>query len=87
MEGDFVLVQFATKKIIVYYIAQVLGNCGVNEYEVKFLRKVSKHTFRFPAVEDKASVERGDMVAKLPPSKSLRDVFSFPYNFHKFDMR
>lgn len=65
---DFVLVKFATKKSIVYYVAVVKNVlAGGYEYEVQYLRRrLPGWIFLFPAVNDVATVAREDISLKLP---------------------
>lgn len=65
LEGDYVLVKFATKKRIVHYIGKIVEILENGEFLVKFLKKNARG-FIFPEIEDISSVERKDVVSKLP---------------------
>lgn len=84
--GDFVVVKFATKKSLMYYVGVLLSD--VNDEgccDINFLRKSHRRqlSFVWPTVEDTASVEKENIVMKLPePQKSggterTRAVFNF----------
>lgn len=60
----FVLVKFATKKTITYYVGQI-KEILQDECIINFLRKKNEK-FLFPAVEDVASVSRDDLELVLP---------------------
>ena len=67
---DFAIVRFATKKIMVHYVGKIVS---VHEegYDIKFLRrKRQSFEFIFPNVDDTASVEKNDIVKKLPAPMS-----------------
>lgn len=65
--GDFIVVKFLTKKIVVHFVGQILKIYNDREVEAKFLRKKkSENMFVFPNVEDISLVVREDVVYKLP---------------------
>jgi len=87
-EGDFLLVQFPTKKTIVHFIGVVTGFFYNNEYKVKFLRKTShSYCFSFPEVVDESSVERRDVIGRLTIATQLRGKYTFKDNLKIFNMR
>lgn len=66
--GDFVLVKFCTKQTTAHFAGCVsnIDSC-TDEFEVVFLRKKKTGTFSHPDQEDRYTVPREDIVAKLPP--------------------
>lgn len=93
--GDYVLVQFATKKTIRHYVGQVLKTYDRDEQsEVKFMRKQrgKAMTFTYPEQEDNALIDNDQIAMKLPPpqrkvgTKRVASCFTFcvsldMYNF------
>lgn len=83
--NSFVLVKFATKKSIKYFVGQVTA-VDTDEFIVNFLRKVGKK-FVFPNVKDEATVLIDDIVRVLPQpintggTNRLQNSFKFPIDF------
>lgn len=87
-QGEFLLVQFATKKSIVYYVGHVEGQYGPTEFKIKFLRRRNQSSmFYFPMVDDVASVEISDIIAKLPVWRATRDNYTFNYKFNNLNVK
>lgn len=86
---DWVLVKFPTKKVVKYYVGQVIE---LDPLLVKFARKSSFHKkiplFRFPIVEDISQVLEEDIVKLLPcPKLGRRGEISFEISFDGFDIQ
>ena len=91
--GDFLLVKFAGKKTITYYIGKVVGvDCDL--VTTKFMRRSTQYkqvTFTFPALEDIAEHPKEDIVQKLPQPISLGGtkrtaaVYRFPVNLEEYE--
>lgn len=90
-EGDFVIAKFATKSTVRYYVGHVLQKNG-NDYEIKFLRrKNNSNTFTFPLVDDISSIERSDIVQKLPKPQTQgtarsSSLYKFKLNFRGWNI-
>lgn len=88
---DYVLVKFATKKKIIYYVGEVLDK-DKGECVVKFLKKsMDSDTFFFPEKEDKWTVEISDIVAVLPQpirgtTQRSMGLMTFKVNLSNFRM-
>lgn len=68
-QGDFVLVRFATKKVLKHYVGKILeviDDC----YEINFLR-YKKGKFIYPQAQDISTVDLEDIVMKLPFPKKF----------------
>lgn len=66
VENSFVLVKFATKKTLKYYIGQVVEiHSGQFEVTVNFLRKQGNN-FIFPTIEDQSTIDFDNIVLHLP---------------------
>lgn len=64
--GDYVLVQFPTKKTVRHCIGQIMEIQDVMEYFVKFFRRRGNKGFTFPDIEDSSTINSQDIVSKLP---------------------
>ena len=90
--GDFVLVKFATKTKILYYVGKIEQVHSYSEYEVSFYR-CKGNKFLLQDVPDVSAVERKDLVAKLPcPSQlggtqRVQRYISFPVDFNNFNIK
>lgn len=88
--NDYVLVRFATKKTVTYYVGKVLETIN-GEHLINFMRrKKPGYHFVYPDVEDQSLVSE-EHVMKLPPpnfvggtARSTRKL-TFPVKFQKFD--
>lgn len=69
LEGDFLLVKFATKMQIRHYVAKVLKINGGYDMDVTYYRRKGQK-FHLPHVPDTSSLDRRDVVAKLPMPKT-----------------
>lgn len=91
-EGCFVLVKFAKKTSVLYYVGQVLKKYSPTEYKVSFLRKKpGTSKFVFPTTKDEGTVYISDVVHTLLPSKSASTartahIFSFEKDLSKYDV-
>lgn len=66
-EGDYVLVQFTTKKKKLFYIGKVIEERNENlEYYISFLRKKACNKYHLPAVPDLSNVKDDDVKFILP---------------------
>lgn len=90
---DYILVEFASKKNSVYYVAKVLEAKG-NTCYVTFLRKkLGKKVFYLPQVDDVSDVNQKDIRAILPKphvngSTSRQNAyFTFNINMSFLDIR
>ena len=82
---DWVLVKFAGKRNIIYYVGQVI-EIKKQEVEIKFCRKsaffTKKSIFKFPFVDDVSIVSETDIVRLLPnPEIGRRGEISFQMSF------
>ncbi|KAF5299001.1 hypothetical protein FQA39_LY11633 [Lamprigera yunnana] len=68
--GDYILVQFPSKKTICDFVGRIL-EIDVLEYVVVFNRKRGDKGFSFPDVEDLSTIFRQDVVSRLPKSLEL----------------
>lgn len=70
---DYLLVKFPLKSSIKYYVGKVIQVLNVNEYQIKFLRRKSQgYHFIYPVIDDIATIDRCDIVAKLPVPNSAK---------------
>ena len=84
IEGDYVLIQFITKKMNVYYAAIVVEKIGAN-YGVSYMRVKSKEKMKFymPLEPDLAEVSPKEIKIILPKpqingTKSRSSTYIFP---------
>ncbi|KAF2896785.1 hypothetical protein ILUMI_09403 [Ignelater luminosus] len=74
--NSFILVKFALKDTVMYYIGCVLTIVSENSYQVKYLRRRAKTTkFYFPRVDDIELCTRSDIYAKL--TNPVKEGFVF----------
>lgn len=66
VEGDFILVRFASKKLVKYFVGQISSKISDSEYSVNFLKKAPGQRCIFPDVEDTSPISLEDIVMKLP---------------------
>lgn len=72
-ENDYLLVKFPLKSNTLFYIGKVLEVTNYSEYLIKFLRrKTSDYTFYYPVIDDISTVDRSDIVLKLPQPTSAK---------------
>lgn len=76
--GNFVIVQFVTKRSCKHFIGQVLEVCD-EEYNIKFMRKCLKNGFVFPQVDDISFIKEQDII------KVLKQPLEVRRGIHKFD--
>ncbi|KAG5864422.1 hypothetical protein JTB14_019597 [Gonioctena quinquepunctata] len=92
--GDFLLVRFAKKKSIVHYVGKVTSKYGFSEFEIIYLRNEStSYVFIYSYVEDTASVDIADVMAKLPEphitkgTSRTASFFSFFFDFDSYNVQ
>ncbi|KAG5876260.1 hypothetical protein JTB14_022283 [Gonioctena quinquepunctata] len=92
--GDFLLVRFAKKKSIVHYVGKVTSKYGFSEFEITYLRnKSTSYIFIHPYVEDTASVDIADVMAKLSKphitkgTSRTASFFSFSFDFDSYNVQ
>lgn len=95
-EGEYVLVEFATKKTLVFYVGKVLeGNVNTEEYYINFLRIKSRDVEQFiePQIKDAAYVKEQDIKYILPKPEEnggtmrQQSFFKFNMSFKALKMR
>ncbi|XP_046383032.1 uncharacterized protein LOC124172345 isoform X2 [Ischnura elegans] len=93
--GDYVLIEFSSKKKF-YYVGRIIKEARKhNGAEVTYLRKSSKvpNSFFFPHIEDIASVSMKDIKLVLPPpsyrkgTARMKRFISFKISFANLDVR
>nr|CAI5851175.1 unnamed protein product [Callosobruchus analis] len=84
-EGEYVLVEFATKKKVLYYVGKILQTRNRDlEYQISFLRQNHQNKFRVPNVPDISFVKEDDVKLILPKPICSRSTsrqqsfYSFP---------
>lgn len=88
---NFLLVKFPTKKNERCFVGKVTKVYDQQEFEVTFLRcKSSTYKFYYPAVSDESTLDRKDIIARLPEPKSSKtartsSLLSFDFNFSKYN--
>lgn len=92
-EGDFLLVQFPTKKTIRFCVGLILETDeSCNEYLVKFYRKKGQGGFCLPDVEDVSRISRNDIVSRLPKPLEIKgtsrtkSIIHFQVKFDTYNM-
>jgi hypothetical protein len=91
-KDDYLLVKFAAKKRYLHYVGTVVKVLETGEFEVKFLKQC-KEGFIYPKFDDISTIERKDVVSKLPkptptPSTSrMASDLKFDVNFFGYDMK
>ena len=91
--NDFVLVKFATKTAIKYFVGQV-EEISENEYFINFLKMIRKYAFVFPEKKDGSHVSQEDVILKLSNPKTddkattvrSASIFKFNESFDGFNM-
>lgn len=90
--NGFVLVRFATKKTLKYYIGQVTEiHPQDDEYIVSFLRYQHKK-FVFPLVPDISTIMKSDIEMRLPePTNTggtarMNNSFVFPIDLNNYNL-
>ncbi|XP_023218187.1 uncharacterized protein LOC111632236 [Centruroides sculpturatus] len=70
--NDFILVRFAKKTSVVYFVGKVLKKLSDEDLKVKFMKKIlGCYKFIFPEEDDISDVTMEDIVLKLPhPSQA-----------------
>lgn len=96
-DNCFVLVKFAKKKSIVYYVAKVISHYSKTEFKVSYLRKkpgLSCVLCVFPNIEDEHSVGISDVAMILPNPKSpgastarTSNLYTFPIDVTQFNVQ
>nr|CAI5818512.1 unnamed protein product [Callosobruchus analis] len=84
-EGEYVLVEFATKKKVLYYVGKILQTRNRDlEYQISFLRQNHQNKFRVPNVPDISFVKEDDVKLILPKpicsgsTSRQQSFYSFP---------
>jgi hypothetical protein len=90
--GNFVVVEFATKKRKLHYVGFILGREGEgsDEWTVKFMRKVagSSDTFVFPDQDDISPVNLSDIKdTLLSPIVGNRFQHTFPGDLKAYSFK
>lgn len=90
--GDYVLVKFATKMTLKYFVGHILKKEGL-EYSIKFLRKrPTCWKFYFPDIDDISTVDHEDLILKLPEpvvngsSRRTVAIMSFNVDLSRFNV-
>ncbi|KAF5294713.1 hypothetical protein FQA39_LY00197 [Lamprigera yunnana] len=92
-ENDYLVVKFQLKSNIVHCIGTVTEVINVEDFEIKFLRQKSlSYQFFYPAVEDKATVDRAVIIPKLPALNSPKttrtsSLISFDINLSSYTIK
>lgn len=87
LEGDYVLVTFATKKTIKFFVGQIETKMSESEFLVNFFKKTGRNVVVFPDQKDDSQISLSDIVRKLPaPEKNAGTgrstlLFKFSVNF------
>ncbi|KAJ8950792.1 hypothetical protein NQ314_007778 [Rhamnusium bicolor] len=72
-ENDFLWVKFPVKSNIICYIELVIEVINLNEYLIKFLHcKKPGYNFFYPVVDNISTVDRCDILLKLPAHNSAK---------------
>ncbi|XP_074035914.1 uncharacterized protein [Leptinotarsa decemlineata] len=92
-KNDFVLVKFPLKMTVSYYVGKVIESLNLNEFQIKYLRrKVSDYKFYHPLVDDISTVDRRDLVLKLPKPNSAKtartsSLLTFNINLSSYNVK
>ena len=84
-KGDWVLVEFATKRYIKYYagnIATVLRDEDDGDFVCSFLQKKANSQFTWPQQKDQSIIDVSQIKIFLPGTRSS---FVFHIDFSKFN--
>jgi hypothetical protein len=86
--GDYVLVQFPTKKTVRYYVGQIIVANITSEYRIKFLRCKNKAQgiFKWPLVDDELDIEQDKCIKKLKPPYCRRGLLCFNTDFTGYNI-
>lgn len=86
--GDYVLVQFPTKKTVRYYVGQIIVANITSEYRIKFLRCKNKAQgiFKWPLVDDEWDIEQDKCINKLKPPYCRRGLLCFNTDFTGYNI-
>lgn len=85
--NDFLLVKFPLKTNIIYYVGKVTEVINLHEYSLNFLRrKTPGYTFFYPVVEDISTVDRQNVVLKLPVPTSAKTARTSSLLSFKIDL-
>lgn len=91
-KGDFVLIKFATKKTLKFFVGQIEKELEESEFLVNFLKMTPRQDFVFPDQKDESHISANDIMRKLPaPVKKIgtarsSSFFRFSVNFHGYNM-
>lgn len=92
-QNDFVLVKFSLKISVSYYVGKVIESLNLNEFPIKYLRrKVPGYKFYYPLVDDISTVDRSDLVLKLPEPNSAKtartsSLITFNINLSSYNVK
>jgi hypothetical protein len=64
LEGDYVLVTFATKKTIQFFVGQIETKMSESEFLVNFFKKTGRNVVVFPDQKDDSQISLSDIVRK-----------------------
>lgn len=90
--GDFLLVKFPTKSLVIHYVGRV-EKVKSTLLTIKFMRrKGCGQIFLFPNVEDVSEVDSSDVVAKLHTplqtgTARTASIFTFNYDFSSLNVK
>lgn len=88
--GDFVLVRFATKRLVRHYVGQIIEEIEGDEYSVKYMRcqSIQKGKFVWPEKDDISTVEAdNDIMMTLPtPTVDRREIVTFSIDLSNFNI-
>lgn len=92
--GDYIIVEFSTKKQKIYYVAKVLESRNTSmEVYVSFLRQKTDQLFHIPNVPDLACVNDHDIKFILPKptvtgsTARQQSCYKFPINMSNLNLR
>lgn len=90
-QGDYILVRFATKCNIVFYVAHI-EKVGEEDVDVRYLRR-NGNTFVEPVIVEKYSVPKTDIECQLPTptvqgeTQRTAKQFLFTIDFDKYNVK
>lgn len=93
--GNYVLVKFATKRDIVYYVGLVVKKTDEDYVHISFMqKKLTGNQFTFPEAVDESPIDVKDIVMVLPDpnvssgnSRMTLSNMSFNISFANFNIR
>ncbi|KAK5648397.1 hypothetical protein RI129_003289 [Pyrocoelia pectoralis] len=91
-KGEFVLLKFATKKTLKFFVGQIEEEPSGSEFLVNFLKMTPRQEFVFPHQKDNSHISADDIVRKLPAPETKMGTarsssfFKFSVNFHGYNM-